>query len=43
MAKVVKLTTAYVENDLRLMVNSKGGTYKTMENEGVILQLSDYI
>ncbi|MGL4475845.1 MAG: ATP-binding protein [Shewanella sp.] len=42
-AKVVKLTPAYVENDLRLMVHSKGGTYKTMKNEGVILRLSDYI
>ncbi|MCT8988284.1 ATP-binding protein [Shewanella phaeophyticola] len=42
-AKVVKLTPAYVENDLRLMVNRKGGTYKTMKNEGVILRLSDYI
>lgn len=42
-AKVVKLTPAYVENDLRLMVHSNGGTYKTMKNEGVILRLSDYI
>lgn len=42
-AKVVKLTPAYVENDLRLMVHGKGGTYKTMKNEGVILRLSDYI
>jgi hypothetical protein len=43
MAKVVKLTPAYVENDLRLMVNRNGGTYNTMKSEGVILQLSDYL
>jgi hypothetical protein len=43
MAKVVKLTPAYVENDLRLMVNRKGGTYKTIENEGVVVRLSDYL
>jgi hypothetical protein len=42
-AKVVKLIPAYVENDLRLMVKRKGGTYKTMKNEGVILTLSDYL
>lgn len=42
-SKVVKLTPAYVENDLRLMVNRKGGTYKTMKNEEVILRISDYL
>ena len=41
--KVVKLIPAYVENDLRLMVKGKGGTYKTMKSEGVILRLSDYL
>jgi len=41
--KVVKLEPRYVENDLRLMVNSKGGTYKTMKSEGVILRLADYL
>lgn len=42
-AKVFKLIHAYVENDLRLMVSTKGATYKTMKNEGVILRLSDYL
>ena len=42
-SKVVKLKPRYVENDLRLMVNSKGGSYKTMKAEGVILQISDYL
>ncbi|MFI8621675.1 ATP-binding protein [Marinomonas sp. NPDC078689] len=42
-SKVVKLTPKYVENDLRLMVNSKGGSYKTMKTEGVILHLTDYL
>ncbi len=41
--KVVKLTPKYVENDLRLMVNSKGGSYKTMKQEGVIVNLLDYL
>jgi hypothetical protein len=41
--KAIKLIPAYVDNDLRLMVKSKGGTYKTMKNEGVILRLSDYL
>ena len=42
-SKVVKLEPRYVENDLRLMINSKGGTYKTMKSEGVILRLADYL
>jgi hypothetical protein len=42
-SKVVKLEPRYVENDLRLMANSKGGSYKTMKAEGVILQISDYL
>jgi len=42
-SKVVKLEPRYVENDLRLMINSKGGTYKTMKSEGVVLHLSDYL
>ena len=42
-SKVVKLIPKYVENDLRLMLNSKGGSYKTMKGEGVILSLSDYL
>lgn len=41
--KVVKLEPRYVENDLRLMLNSKGGSYKTMKSEGVILHLVDYL
>ncbi|PYF79905.1 AAA domain-containing protein [Marinomonas alcarazii] len=41
--KVVKLTPKYVENDLRLMVNSKGASYKTMKQEGVIVNLLDYL
>ncbi|TPE54266.1 ATP-binding protein [Maribrevibacterium harenarium] len=40
---VFKLVPKYVENDLRLMVNSKGGTYKTMKSEGVVLHISDYL
>lgn len=41
--KAVKLTPAYVENDLRLMVNIKEGSYKTMKSEGVVLRLADYL
>jgi hypothetical protein len=42
-SKLVKLTPKYVENDLRLMVNSKGASYKTMKQEGVIVNLLDYL
>jgi len=41
--KAIKLIPAYVDNDLRLMVKSKGGTYKTMKNEGVIVNISEYL
>lgn len=41
--KVVKFEFRYVENDLWLMVNSKGGIYKIMKFEGVILCLVDYL
>jgi hypothetical protein len=41
--KPVKLIPAYIENDLRLMMSSKGETYKTMENEGVIINIFDYL
>lgn len=42
-SKVVKLIPKYIENDLRLMVNTKGGSYKSMKSEGVIINVSDYI
>nr|WP_320136372.1 ATP-binding protein [uncultured Amphritea sp.] len=42
-SKVTKLTPAYVENDLRMMVSSKGNSYKSMQGAGVILKLSDYL
>lgn len=41
--EVVKLTPKYVENDLRLMVNSKGASYKAIKQEGVIVNLLDYL
>ena len=41
--KPVKLILAYIENDLRLMMSSKGETYKTMKNEGVIINIFDYL
>ena len=41
--KTVKLSPAYVENDLRLMINRKGGTYKVIKNEGVIINISEYL
>jgi len=41
---VVKLTPAYVENDLRLMFTKrKAGTYKNIKNEGITLRLDDYL
>ena len=42
-SKVVKLEPRYIENDLRLMLNTKGDSYKTMKSEGVILDLTDYL
>lgn len=42
-SKVTKLTPAYIENDLRLMVSNKGNSYKSMQGAGVILKLSDYL
>lgn len=43
-SKVVKLTPAYVENDLRLMVTKcKTGTYTNIKKEGVTLRLGDYL
>lgn len=43
-SKVVKLTPAYVENDLRLMVTKcKTGTYTNIKSEGVTLRLGDYL
>lgn len=42
-SKIVKLEPRYVKNDLRLMLNSKGGTYKTMKSGGVVLNLFDYL
>jgi hypothetical protein len=41
--KAIKLIPAYVDNDLRLMISSKGETYKTMKNEGVIINISEYL
>jgi len=41
--RVVKLEPRYIEGDLRLMVNSKGGSYNSMKSNGVVINLADYL